>query len=396
MSQIVYIGSFAFPLGDAVAKRVLGVGMALRATGYRVSFIGEDKDVPEKKVSVEREYDGFRYCSLHKPKSSKEHFDYREDVSIIKKLLMKWNEQETISAVFFCGMKCAFMANRVVSICKTMKIRTYADSMDWLQINTGNLVFDFIKQADIEFEMRYVNMRADGVMAISSYLSNYYMKRGKKAIVVPPLSPYDRPEKLGIKNNTVPVIVYAGIPCRLGQQLKNPHAAKDRLDIAVKMLYEVFLKGVCFSFEIYGLTENDYVTVFPEERGSVKKMIQAGVLSFKGFADGNRVKEAVINADFTILLREKNRTSMAGFPTKIAESITLGTPVITTDTSDICTYITNGQDGVILDLIKFDHSVNMLKSALCVHDIKKYKNQALENVAFSYNSYTDLVGSILQ
>ena len=40
---IVYIGSFVFPMGDAVAKRALGLGLSFADAGYSVAFIGESK-----------------------------------------------------------------------------------------------------------------------------------------------------------------------------------------------------------------------------------------------------------------------------------------------------------------------------------------------------------------
>lgn len=54
--------------------------------------------------------------------------------------------------------------------------------------------------------------------------------------------------------------------------------------------------------------------------------------------------------DFSILLREKNRGTMAGFPTKIVESLSLGVPVITTETSDLKNYIQDGINGFIVDI----------------------------------------------
>lgn len=43
-------------------------------------------------------------------------------------------------------------------------------------------------------------------------------------------------------------------------------------------------------------------------------------------------------------IREKTRKTMAGFPTKVVESMSLGTPVITTDASDLADYIKHGEN----------------------------------------------------
>ena len=81
---IVYIGNFVFPMGDAVAKRALGLGLSFADIGYSVAFIGESKDVPIGKISEEKVYGEFKYCSIHKAQSAKEHYQYRNDLKNIK------------------------------------------------------------------------------------------------------------------------------------------------------------------------------------------------------------------------------------------------------------------------------------------------------------------------
>lgn len=48
-------------------------------------------------------------------------------------------------------------------------------------------------------------------------------------------------------------------------------------------------------------------------------------------------------ADFMVLLRESNRKSMVEFPTKFAELMTVGVPVITQETSDLTKHVINGK-----------------------------------------------------
>ena len=76
----------------------------------------------------------------------------------------------------------------------------------------------------------------------------------------------------------------------------------------------------------------------------------------------NTVQEAVNHADFTILLRNRNRATMAGFPTKIVESLACGTPVITTRTSDLEHYIVDGDTGFFIDISSEEKMVKALLS----------------------------------
>ena len=42
--------------------------------------------------------------------------------------------------------------------------------------------------------------------------------------------------------------------------------------------------------------------------------------------------------------------TMAGFPTKFVESISCGVPVIMNDTSDIRQYLSDGKNGILIEL----------------------------------------------
>ncbi len=392
---IVYIGSFVFPMGDAVAKRALGLGKAFDMAGYSVAYIGEDRDVALGEISEEKYYEQFRYCSIHKSQSSKEHYMFKNDLKQVEEKLTQWNEEEGILAVVFCGTKCALFANGLVKICKKMRIPTIADSMDWLRIHTGNILFDLIKQADISYEMKSVNKKANGVIAISSFLADYYNKRGMKTIVIPPLSPYESRE-IKKKENERTTFVYAGVPCRLGKPLKNVEDAKDRLDLAIMLLYNAHTKGCDFQFIIYGLTQEQYNVIFPQQEEMIVELINASKLKFMGYVQETIVRDAIEKADYMILLRDRNRTSMAGFPTKIAESITLGTPVITTNTSDIYKYVESGKEGYFLESPKTEIVREKIIQILTEGKNQEMKNKVQKNISFMPETYTKKIRAFVE
>ena len=80
---------------------------------------------------------------------------------------------------------------------------------------------------------------------------------------------------------------------------------------------------------------------------------------------------------------------MAGFPTKIAESITLGTPVITSNTSDISKYISDGKDGFILDIENINIAIEKVISIFKLEkkSIIEIKKNVFMNNSFSANTY---------
>lgn len=386
---IIYIGNFRFPLGDAVAKRALGIGKALLEVGIKTLFIGESEDIEKTKISPVKEYLEYKYCSIHHSKTAKEHMFFLTDLKNIKNQIDIWQNEYIISSVVLCGTKSVFLAHGIISYCKKKKLTIIADSMDWLMSRTGNILFDVIKQLDTTLEIKCENRRVNGVICISNYLSEFYKKYQKKTIVIPPLSPYEK-RKYSKKINPLPSFIYTGIPCRLGSPLKNPSDAKDRLDLIIEVFYQIFIKGYRFIFYIYGLTFEDYCIVFPKQKEQVQEMIQSGDLRFMGYQNEEIVREAISQVDFSVLFREKNRVSEAGFPTKVSESITLGTPVITTNTSDLKIYLSDNHDAVFVDLCQekeiVETIIDLIQSDKAL--LQMYKLNASVNQCFTPNQYS--------
>ena len=93
------------------------------------------------------------------------------------------------------------------------------------------------------------------------------------------------------------------------------------------------------------------------------------------------------NADFMVLLRETTRKNMAGFPTKFAESMTAGVPVIANVTSDLDKYISNGKTGYIVEDMKAESLEKILIDVLAMsrfHIDSMKQNVQYCNDAFNY------------
>jgi glycosyltransferase involved in cell wall biosynthesis len=85
---------------------------------------------------------------------------------------------------------------------------------------------------------------------------------------------------------------------------------------------------------------------------------------------------------------------MAGFPTKVSESISCGTPVICTDTSDLRQYIQNGYNGFVCEI---ENLVDVFSDVLKFTDtqIEKMSHNCCDNV-FYYTVYQQAMREFLQ
>ena len=334
--KVLYVGNFGLPKTNAPGKRVYANSLLLTKCGYEVLMIGTDSTLRGRVEPINEKITYLGFPSYGK-NSGKQYFEW------LKRQIEKTNSKP-VMIVRYGSPGLAIFDKYLYTFCHKNKITIINDVVDWLSVDSSNIFFKFIKGFDTYLEKNIFNKRGDGLISISSYLNNYYEKHFKNRIIIPPLV-----EEYSVNwiSNEIPQIVYAGNPFRKGEQVKNFHAIKDRLDIAVNSFIALEQKGFLFDFHIIGLTKAEYLIAFPNADG---KLSNAEHIHFHGHQSMEMTQEFISKMDFSILLRERTRGTMAGFPTKVVESLSLGVPVITTDTSDLNKYIHNGINGYIVDI----------------------------------------------
>ncbi|MGV8148985.1 MAG: hypothetical protein ACLKAK_10085 [Alkaliphilus sp.] len=87
---VLYIGNFAFPLGNAAGKRVYANGKILKELGFEVIFIGTSKEIETFQTLEEtkREYDGFTHYNLPYPRRSVDWLNYKKVFSTVVAFLV--------------------------------------------------------------------------------------------------------------------------------------------------------------------------------------------------------------------------------------------------------------------------------------------------------------------
>lgn len=391
MKTVLYIGNFFFPLGNAAGKRVYANGKVFRELGYKVIFIGQDNQLSEDRSlkSTENIHDGFYHYTYSYPKSNVDWFKYKKAFKMLVDFVTEENLTEDLDFVVFYGSPRFSLFNKLlIKYFEKKNIKTIADSVDWLSTNTNNIIFNIVKTFHYNYQNMYINKRADGVIAISKYLEAYYKKSGQKTVVIPALSPVLH-ECVEVNDKNDKVIAYAGIPFRKGQAIKDLSTLKDRIDLTIILLFNAKEKGANFIFNIYGFNKDEYLEAIPSQKEYVDRLGTS--IIFHGLKPNNEVTKEITKADFTILIRDVNRETTAGFPTKISESISYGTPVITTKTSDLDCYIIDGENGVFIDISNFSVAVDKVTGVLLQEkeDIINMKKKCLESGPFDYKKYVD-------
>lgn len=357
--KILYIGGFVLPDKNAAAQRVVGIAKGLRELGHEVVFLNSLKnanDIGEKELS----YYGFE-CHEYKREKEVEYL-------FSGKTAIQWIERIRPTVVIAYNYP-ALALDHIRKYCVKKKIRCLADATEWYKAVGENFVYRLIKNADTFYRMRCVQKKLDGVIAISRFLYEYYQDHVTTVLIPPTIDNMDAKWNVEKEEHSeVTKLVYAGVPIAL----------KEKLGVIVENV-ERMTERFRVKLDVVGVTEEQ----FREMYGWKEKI--SDNISFWGRIDHSKVIEMVSNADWAVILRDDNRVVKAGFPTKLVESISCGTPVIVNRFSNICDYLDSG-NSIILDSI--DELEDGLKRAC------KTKVQ-VDSSVFDYHSFLQELEKVL-
>ncbi len=360
-SSLIYVGGFELPDKNAAAQRVVSNAKIFRELGYDVVFI--ETNVKQSKVIVHHQNCfGFDRWSIQ---------------SSLKRLISISNIIQILSDLSTPAAIIAynFPAIALVELnkyCNRHAIKLIADVTEWYGAQGDNIVFKAIKGLDSYLRMNLIHPKLKGIIAISQYLEDYY-KSKVPTLLLPPLTDLSE-DKWNISASQCNLlrIIYAGSPGR----------NKDKLNIILQSLSK---SNAEFEFRVIGLTKAQFLDNYPEEANTISKLNRRVI--FLGRMSHRDVIYELKQSDFSLFFRDINRVTMAGFPTKFAEAITCGTPVLTNKTSDLEKYLTVGVNGFWIDDIDVD--IVELLNRECQY-LKSIKT-TVDNKIFDYHNYIHTV-----
>lgn len=368
MKRVLYIGGFELPDKNAAAQRVMANALLLRKMKYEVSFIGISKDIKKAPHIV----NGFISNPVSYPMGIT-NWVY-QILSFVNTTIIIKNKPDYVVLYNFPSIA----SLRILRTCHKHGIKVFQDITEWEEPQNKN-VRDYIRWLDVNLRMHYCLKKMDGIIAISKFLYNYYSSYTKCILVPPTIDIEDKKWNRNSKITTSSVVrlIYAGTA---------GFGVKDRLDIIVNAVSQFSNMHL----DVYGMTESEYILGY----GNLPK--ECTNIVFHGRVSHIDALFAVQNADFQLLIRDKNRKNNAGFPTKFVESMACGTPLIATLTSNIGDYLKNGENGFVVDE---NHSLaNVLEyiSKLPVSEIIRMKKICQSMTVFDYHEYESLFKQIFK
>lgn len=391
MKKIIYTGAFRFPNGDAASQRVLNNAKIFRGLGYEVEFLswgGKPREEDKAKDGFYY-YQGFRYTNTNDI-DNKDNLNFIQWIDSVlrrgKNSYQQIKKQIEEISIVVAYNSTSYFTSRLFSICKKNNKQLIADITEWYSAEEtpGGKLGPFYWLG--EYNMKFVQKKVLNKIVISRYLDTYYSK--SKNLVLPPLVDCTD-DKWNLEKDVLPKtnnlrIFYAGTP-----------GMKDQLQVVINAVLDCLKQRILIDFVILGVSLDDI-----KHYSCYSEVLQyKDNIQLLGRVPQLEVPLYYKASDFSILLREDTRKSKAGFPTKLAESLMSGCPVIVNYTSDISTYIKDGENGIVIDGYTETAVKNALHKAVSIDKSKimELKSNALQSAHqyFDYKNYKNALKDFL-
>lgn len=372
--KVLLVHDGYFPTGSAFASRLTNIARLLKYSGYSVHVIAAY--TKDKSIETHRTYniDGITYqITDSKNRGSIDTFIGPKNFYKSVKEYIKNNKLD-----FVITSRGLTYFVKLVEECHRNNVCCIVEQCEWLDISA----FKFKKCDPRYLMMNYLfshgYQKADGILAISRMLEDYYTKLGLNTIRIPTIVEFDNLcVRTHGRSDKKRKIIFTG---NLGNH-------KELL----KPIFEAFSRNPqlmeCFQFDIYGADKKQVIS----NVGSAELVDFAVNTTMHGMVDQTTMNEIQSQADFQFFMRPNRRSSNAGFPTKLGESMSAGTPVITNNTGDICCYVKNGVNGIIVnDSIELENAlINIMN--MSDEQIVQMRTNAYQTArqSFNYVSYKE-------
>lgn len=354
--RIAYVGPFSFPASHANSLRVYGVARALALSGAEVLIGAADNEAP----GAEHLFEGISVYPLGEfPRA-----DWPRWRRVLRGVDAGERTAQWIAslnpkpdAILVYGTPFGYL-RRLLPLARKMRVPLLLDVVEWYDPSHlpggkyGPVALAF------EYSMRRLATQADGAFVISRYLETYFNAKGMPTLRVPPLfSPAGARSDQFLETDGCLHLCYVGTPGKkdkLGTVLQAV-TALDNQNIEV----ELHLVGV----DNAGLTSlmKTHDLRMPPEGGKIR-------ITAHGRVNNVTARSIVGACDFTVLLRDQARYSLAGFPSKVAESLMLGTPVMANLSSNLDEILVDGRNSIVVSKPDVASLVSAINRALDIEN----------------------------
>ena len=359
MKKAIILTYYRFPNGDAGSLRQLAFAKLLQSMGFETIVIGMGRYLGNKPSFYQDiEFYSFRNSGNSTINRFHNFFGYT------KKLRNIFKTRGKFDLILVVDLPLTAMIEAKKYAIKNNSILIH-DSVEWYspsEFKTGFLSPEYLRK---DLKNRFFFKKPWKIIGISSFLTSHFKSKGLDTCRIPVV--FDLSCNSFCKecrNDSKTVIMYAGSP------LKKDYF--DQIVFAVELLDDKTRNKL--EFKIFGITENDFKASLSINENRWHKL--NNTIHCYGKVDHETIIKNLRSADYTILIRDANqRYAKAGFPTKVPESLSNGTPVICNLSSDLELYLNDMDNSIIVPGITADSIKTAIKKAVEVPSDKKKEMQ---------------------
>lgn len=375
-NTVVCLTFNSFPNQDAGSVRLLAIVKALVKAGYAVRVISMGKNTTDGWEPIE---EGVAHLSLRAPRGKTALL--KNYLLFNKKVEEQLNRFEDIKGIMLFSTMFFTLKNRALY---KAKVPLIYDSTEWFtadEFKLGVFAPSYISNAiNVNFYLK----KPWKVIAISRYLQEHFKKQCDEVVRIPAVMDTLSMPFGNYKPNDRLRIVYAGSP-----------GVKDALYIilqGVSLLSEETRRK--FELRIIGVTKEQYFV----ENGETE--LPKNIV-FLGRVPRETVLEELAQADYSTFVRDgEKRFAKAGFPSKLAESMSMGVPAITNFTSDLELYLQDDKNAVVVKAFTPQAYADAMQRAISKDKgalLELHRNARLTALdAFDYANYTHTLTDLLK
>lgn len=375
----LFIISSSFPYGEAFSSRARNMIKLFNECGYKVFVIAPDTQ--KSTDCIELESFDYETHYVHDPKN----FLSLSGIGTAKpyiKAIEKLSKYVKFNLIVSSAM--VHVTDYLYKWSRENHVPYIMEQCEWYDASTfkGGKFNPYYREHIRLIEKK--NKRVDGIIAISKLFEEHYTDMGVKTVRVPTILDIKNTSFREHVNESEKIhIIFAG---SLGK-------GKEKLANIFNALKQVNKDTIKIVLDIYGANENQVLENIKNDFKLLSEIKE--FVYIHGRIPQCEIPNKVKEADFTIFIRPNRKSSNAGFPTKFAESLAVGTPVITNLTGDIGLYLRDGENGLAVS----DDSEDQLKNTfnkiieMKAEDLSKMRKIARKTAEqyFDFREYINII-----
>lgn len=375
--NILYLRFEDFPYGTAPSFRAFTLSKLLAEAGHTITVLAPNINFSKDEINEDGTY---------------------KDIPSIRAVSITQtggNIKQSVVSLLIQGKYDFFMRptsikkyTTTVKFVKKQGIPIIMDSVEWYDPSNWRLRRLDPRYYLFQYMWHFMFTKCDGIIAISRMIESHFKKHLSNVIRIPTITDVKNTVcRTEVRNDKVN-FVFSG---KLDE-------GKDNLDTFIEALDRVDYMGERTQLNIYGPSIEEVKKHLGEKAELLDK--HKNNILIHGRVPQQEAQVACLNSDFSVFFRLNRRSANAGFPTKLGECMTFGTPVICNDTGDISLVVKDKENGFLLNSKSVDEICETLNYLLNMkkEDREKMRRKARLSAErfFDYRNYISDIQKVFE